>query len=436
MKKVLLIIFTVLMLLVILPSCGSKTTTTPVTTAAATTPAVTTAGPAATTLPETVTPSSAVTPVNKGFTFASTIASFFYDFNGIQGYYNDGLTAMSGFQIGGGTITSSCIEKKVLFVNYVSADFAQQKKNVPPEYSDKLPPDGAIPAPPGACPAAAEPTSKFKTKGGDIITPDLLKEKDIKALPADLINASQEDPSSLRSLMSKLVPVNDMRLGTAEGWNELLWDKLKEYQVPAESLMDYQMWTVTGDLEQEVVKSFRESLLSRGLPQMVINAFDESAKTGWYSSTPPTEADALAQMDITAKLTGSVSGTVHEWRDFSIPGLGQNPVFGVQKGDGIVTMNIPDVGKVDCSVDINLDQFDEQGRAIGGTVVSTPVDYEGFKIVFTYKPDGSKDGVIFKDGEEIGYLTMTTDAEKFTNYVDIKEGTELKLPEDGKTLFQ
>jgi len=267
------------------------------------------------------------------------------------------------------------------------------------------------------------------TKDGKVVTPDLLKEKDVNTIPADLINVPQDDPDSLGNLIRSLVPENDMQLADPEYWNTTLWDQLKARQVPADSLMDYQMWTLTADIEQEIVSAFRQSLIDQGVPQMVIDAFDSSDKAGWYAKTQPADGDALAKMDITAKLTGSVTGTVHEERDFSIPNLGSAPVFGVQTGDGTVAMDIPGYGPVECMVDIHLDQFDDEGKAVGGTVTATPVDIQGYKVVFTYKPDGTKEGqIIDSEGNILGYLTMTIDEEKFTNYVSIKEGTTLNLP--------
>jgi hypothetical protein len=181
---------------------------------------------------------------------------------------------------------------------------------------------------------------------------------------------------------------------------------------------------------------FREGMVAEGVPQMMIDAYDASDKTGWFSNLQPTGADDLAQMDIIAEMTGTVNGIVHEQRDFSIPGLGQSPEFGPQTGDGTVTWDAPEIGEVDFSVDISLDQFDEQGRAIGGEVTADAIDYEGYQVVFTFNPDGSKDGVVLKNGEEVGQLTMTVDQDKFENYIDVKEGTEIKLPEDSRTYFQ
>jgi hypothetical protein len=431
MKRILFVILTIVMLSALTASCGDKVTTTPVATTTTAAPVTTTptATPAATTIAPPVT--TTATAATKDYLYASAMADFFYNINAVQNYYGDGLTSVSTFGVGSGTATVSTSNYRVVLVGYRQAAFEDQQNKIPPELSEPLPPDGSMAAPPGACPAAAEPYEKFITEGGDIVTPDLLAEKDVVTLPVSYVNASESDPGSLKSLMDRLVPMNDRRLGTPEGWNTLLWDKLKAMQVPAESLMDYQMWTLSNDLEADVVSAFRQSLADQGVPDMVLDAFDQSDNTGWYAKTPPTAEDALAQMDIHAKLTGSVSGIVHEWRDFSIPSLGADPVFGDQHGDGNVTIEAPGMGKAECSVDILFDQFDELGRAINGTVTATPIGIDGYKVVFNYKPDGTKEGQIIDitTGDILGYLTMTTDAEKFTNYVSVKEGTELKLPE-------
>ena len=431
MKKTLFMTLMITTLLALLSSCGGNTTTAPSTTIPMTTaPLSPTATAPITTLPTiTIVPTPTVAAPGDDYIFVSAMAGLYYNLNIVHNYYSDGLTAMSSFQVGDGTITSSIRYNGVMLADYNPADFGDEKNKIPTEMSDKLPPDGAMAAPPGACPAAAEPYEKFMTKDGEVVTPDLFKEKDVVTLPVSMINASQNDPGSLFSIMKKLVPQNDMRLGDASGWNTLLWDKLKALQVPATTLMDYQMWTLSGDLESQLVAKFRQSLIDAGVPQRVIDAFDQSKNSGWYAKTRPSSGDALAKMDIQAKLTGTVNGTVHEWRDITFPALGQDPVFGVQHGDGTVNFDLPKIGQVKCSVDIMFDQFDDLGRAINGTVTATAVDYQGFQIVFTYTPDGGKNGVVYQDGKEIGYLTMTTDAEKFTNYITVKEGTELKLPD-------
>lgn len=429
MKNALFIVAVLLSLLVLLSSCGGGAV--PVTTSIATvvttttSAAPTTSSPSLTTVPATTLPTKTA---GQDFLYASAMADFFYNINAVHNYYGDGLTAMSTFGVGTNNLVVSDTRYHVVFA--AASEGPGVMPAIPPEMSEDLPADGAMPAPPGACPAAAEPYENFVTENGDVVTPDLLKEKDVVTLPVSMVNAPSSDPDSLYSIMQQLVPSGDMRLGTAEGWNALLWDKLRAMQAPATSLMDYQMWTLSDDLETEVIANFRQTLADQGVPDRVLDAFDQSANTGWYAKHPPTPGDALAMMDIKATLTGSVSGVVHEWRDFTIPSLGSSPVFGEQHGDGTVTMNIPDVGPMDCTVDILFTDFDELGRATEGTVTATPVGIDGYKIIFTYKPDGSKEGVVYDpDGNEVGYLTMTTDPDKFTNYVNVKEGTELKLPD-------
>jgi hypothetical protein len=353
---------------------------------------------------------------------AVKMVDFLYNVEAIQNYYDDGMTAMATFQPEDTKTTEG-------------ARALTAVKNVPQEFLDKLPSGGAMPAPAGACVAAAEPQVTFMTKGGDsvppeAVTPEMIIQNDLESVPAKYVTMAQDEAGSLVSIIENMVPQGDTRLATAEGWNDLLWNKLKDRHEPAESLMDYQLWNAAPDIETQIADLYYQRLVERGVDQHVLDAYKASNIHGWFANQEAAPEDALAQMDIQAKLTGSFEGTVHEQRDFSIEGAGKTPKYGVQTGDGIVTWNNPQVGPIDMSVDINLDQFDEQGRTTGGTVVADAIDYEGYQVVFTFKPDGSKDGVVLKDGVELGYLTMTVDHEKFENYVDIKSGTEMKIPED------
>jgi len=109
-------------------------------------------------------------------------------------------------------------------------------------------------------------------------------------------------------------------------------------------------------------------------------------------------------------------------------GAGREPEFGPQTGDGTVAWEHPTLGTLNFEVSILLDQFDEQGRAVGGTVVGVDAE-RGYEIRFLFLPDGSKEGELLRDGEVVGSMTMATDAERFTNYVDLQTEESIPLPE-------
>ena len=440
LKRALFFTLVIITMVTLLNACGSDATTTttaatgtpttmiPITTTAETAtttvttqPTTTTPAPTtpATTTPANTTPAT-TTPENDidaDVKVASKMANFLYNIELVQNYYDDGMTAMAPFQVEATKAGVRAREERA-------------GGTVPQEFLDELPPGGNVPAPAGACPAAAEPAVTFKTEGGDDVTPGMIIEKNLQSVPSEYVTVAQEEANSLVSYIENLVPLGDSRLATAEGWNELLWEKLSALHALAESLMDYQMWNAATEIETDISDLYYQRLIAAGVPQIVLDAYQASNKHGWFANQEATPEDALVRMDIEAEMTGSITGTVYEQRDFSIPGAGMTPIYGTQTGEGIVTWDIPDVGDVEFSVDINLDEFDEQGRAIGGTVIADAIEYEGYQVKFTFKPDGSKDGVLYQDGVEVGYMTMNVNHDKFENYIDIESGTEIALPED------
>ncbi len=302
--------------------------------------------------------------------------------------------------------------------------------NVPQGFLDPLPESGAIPGEAGSCgAAAAKPEVTFRTAGGKAVTPALLQGMNLKTIPTRMVTLPQSDPESLGALINSLSNLKrgDPRAGTAQGWNEMLWDKLKEQQQPAESLMDYQLWNASPDIEQEVAGLYRSQLEKMGVPAAVMGAFDASDTSGWYANTPPAAEDALAGMDITAVMSGSIEGTVHERRDFSIPGAGKTPEYGVQTGEGTVTWDAPGLGLLTFDVNIHLDVFDERGHAVGGTVTGTD-EKNGYTVEITFKADGTREGVIKRAGEVVGTLKMSVDESQFTNYMDVETNQPEPLP--------
>ncbi len=357
---------------------------------------------------------------------ASQMANLLYDLEAVRDYYQDGTTAMA--LVAPGTSTTSWLPWGGARLAAPPARPLVQIENVPSEFLTPLPPSGAIAAPAGACPAAADPSVTFHTAGGEPVTPELIAEEQLTTIPMEMVTAPQDAPESLVAAINDLVPMGDPRLATAQGWNDLLWEPLSEMQEPAESLMDYQLWNASPAIEEQVEDLYLERLAEAGAPQIVLNAFEESRSTSWYASSVPSRDDALALMDIEAVMTGSVEGTVHEQRPFSIPGAGHEPEFGPQTGEGTVTWDHPSLGTLHFEVSILLDQFDEQGRAIGGTVVGVDAE-RGYEIRFLFMPDGSKEGELLRDGEVVGTMTMTTDAERFENYIDLQTEETIPLPE-------
>jgi hypothetical protein len=377
---------------------------------------------------EQVVPPSSVTTAPENHeadvAIAAKMSGVFYDLNAIQKYYDDGTTAMAKVTVDTTSVAGN-LETLLRFTarKTLRAGFP----NVPTEFLSPLPSSGAMAAPAGACPGGAKPAVTFSTVGGNAVTPQLMTDKNIQTSPSEMVTAAATDANSLFVKIDSLVNMGDQRLASAQGWNDLLWNQLKKLQQPTESLMDYQLWNASPDIEQQIADIYQARLQKLGAPSFVIAAYNASQKSGWYANTQPKPEDALAKMDIEAVMTGSIQGTVYEQRDFSIPGAGTIPIFGVQTGEGTVTWDIPDLGVLSFEVDILLDKFDEQGRAIGGNVIGIDAE-KGYEVRFTFLPDGTKKGELVHNGEVVGQLTMRVNAEKFENYVDMKTNQAEPLP--------
>lgn len=343
------------------------------------------------------------------------MSGLLYDIVGLQRAYDDATTAVAQTTLG----------TPVAFGASVSRPAALLREVMPAGFLAPLPAGGKIKGPPGGCPAAADPTVTFGTAGGKTVTPDLLA--GLQTMPRGMVTMAQTDPSSLSGVINSLVRGEDPRLKTASGWNEMLWDQLKRKRAPAASLLDYQLWNASPDIERQVSDLYLGALRSSGASAEIVAAFSASSRSGWYASTAPSAADALASMDIQAVMSGSVRGTVHEQRSFRIPGAGSTPTFGPQTGEGTVTADTPDLGTLAFDVKILLDKFDAAGRAIGGTVTGSERT-KGYDVKFTFLPDGRKEGEILKAGQTVGQLTMSVDHERFESYVEARTKGERALP--------
>jgi hypothetical protein len=398
-------------------------------TACGTSPATTVAA----TLPEGNAPTatSSAGPSNPGadLRVAANMAGLLYTMDTVQSNTEADVTAMAKVTVGSGNATALRLDP-VFGGALASLPLRPlvQIENVPQGFLAPLPESGAIQGEPGSCgAAAANPAVTFMTTGGQAVTPGLLSGMQLQTLPKELVILAQDDPNSLLALINTLIKQGDPRFATAAGWNELLWDQLKNHQEPARSLMDYQLWNASPEIEQTMVDLLRAQLVQMGVPQIVLDAYDASEKTGWYANAQPTADDALAQMQIQAEMTGSINGTVHEQRDFTIPGAGEVPTYGVQTGTGTVTWDAPGLGTLTFDVKIRLDQFDERGHAVGGIVTGIDAD-EGYTVTMTFQPDGSRKGEILRNGQPVGLLNMTVNESKFENYLDLSTNQNIPLP--------
>ena len=363
------------------------------------------------------------------------------DIDAMQSVFGEGTESMVGAQITSGATAylpywSPARDGRIDFIeiswNPVGLYLQEVAVGgVPAGFTEPLSDTGQIDAPAGACPAGAKPKVAFSTAGGDVITSGLLSSKNLKTINKDYFvrmpGAEPPEVSLVERMRNLVASAGDpLRLATPEGWNEVLWDEMSALQVPAQSLMDYQVWTVSPGVEAEVLAGFRGVLNSMGLPPFVVDAFNASNTSGWMSNSAPDDSDMLAKMDIEAELAGSLEGTVYETREMSVPAPGAKPVFGTQTGYGSVAYNHPTEGKIPFEVEITLDEYDDFGRAVNGTVTGTSQE-TGYGFGIRFKSDGTKEGDLFQEGKKVGQITMTVDAEKFHNYLNVETNQNEQL---------
>jgi hypothetical protein len=212
---------------------------------------------------------------------AAKMAGLLFDLESVQKNLDDDTTAMAKVTVGSADAVS--FEFGLGFGGKRAAPVARplvQISKVPQGFLDPLPENGAIPGEAGSCgAAAAKPAVTFMTAGGSAVTPQLLADKKLQTLPTDMVTRPQSDLKSLFALMNTLVKNGDPRMATAQGWNTLLWDQLKTRQTPAASLMDYQLWNASPDIEQEVADLYGAQLQQMGAPSIVLDAYNASHKT-------------------------------------------------------------------------------------------------------------------------------------------------------------
>jgi hypothetical protein len=344
------------------------------------------------------------------------------DLSTVNSYFNDAASSIGAVNPGGtgSTSGSSSSASGTSGSSSGNSDTGSESGSgqIPTGFMDPLPASGYIPAPAGACAVGATPSASFLNQNGEKITPELLAEKDIQVINFDTLTGGSIDGRALQSTITSLITPGDQALGTPAGWNQKVWSQMAQYHTPAESLLDYHLWTVSGDIESAVVDSMRASLASMGLPAQVINALNDSQTSGWYAGSAPQEADKIAAMEIEAVFSGRTEGTIFEKRDFSLPDLGEMPQFGPMDGEGSVVYHDPDFGDYPFALEIEWTKWDELGRVTAGTIVFTDEEHD-VVIEMTVNEDNSRVAHVFRAGVEVGIVYVDINGE--TTYEDLTE---------------
>lgn len=289
---------------------------------------------------------------------------------------------------------------------------------IPAGFLDPLPASGFIPAPKGACAVGASPSASFLTQAGEVITPELLAEKSIQVIDFNQLTGGSIEGRQLESELTSLITPGDPELASPAGWNQKVWGKIAQSQTPADSLLDYHLWTVSREIESAIVESMAARMESLGLPSQVLNAFRNSQTSGWYASPAAEEADRIAAMEIEAVFSGRTEGTIYEQREFSLPQLGEMPVFGPMSGEGSVVYHDPELGDYPFDLDIEWTKWDQLGRVTEGVIVFSDEEH-GALIEMSVFEDGSREAHVFRNGIEVGVVRVAPDGA--TTYEDLTE---------------
>jgi len=351
--------------------------------------------------------SDTLTEISENERLAQVAIGLMQDLTSVNDYYSDAASSITNVNPSGSSITSS---------NSSDTDSGSGNLQVPDGFLDTLPDSGYIPAPSGACAAGASPSASFLNQKGEKITPELLVEKGIQTMGFDAVSGGSMGGSQLAETLTSLIPSGDPALATSAGWNQKVWSKMAENQTPAESLMDYHLWSVSEDIEAEVVASVRANMENMGLPGQVLNAFQASQTSGWFAGPAPQEVDRISAMEIEAVFSGRTEGTIHEKRDFSIPNLGEMPQFGPMDGEGNVVYHDPDFGDYPFALEIEWTKWDELGRVTEGTIIFTDEEHD-VVIEMTVNEDNSRVAHVFRGGVEVGIVYVTPGGE--TTYEDL-----------------
>lgn len=327
------------------------------------------------------------------------------DLTSVNTYFNQASSSMSHIQLTSAALSRSATSGKVLASVAFAAPRSQAGGQIPDGFLAPLPADGYIQAPAGACALGALPSASFLSGSGEKITPAFLEKKNVSVISFGELTGGSIDGNKLQQTITSLIVPGDTALASAKGWNEKVWNKLKEKQTKATSMMDYYLWTIADEIENKVVDSMLAQMKTMNLPSQVTNAFKASNTKGWYASKSAGEADNLAAMEITAVFTGKTEGTIREKRAFSIPTMGGMPEFGRMTGEGEVVYHDPKYGDYPFELAIDWTGWDELGRVNAGTIdfLNEEKDIE---IKLVVNADNSRVAEIFRKDVKVGIVRV------------------------------
>ncbi len=330
----------------------------------------------------------------------SMAESIFSGLTRVQSYYDRGLESMIRFTPGGIAAGDQAGGRLACVRPQEVGPYT-----IPDGFTSPLPEDGFIPAPEGACGAGALPQVRFLDQTGELVTGERLAEEEVGTISFEALTGENPETKSLESVIAQALQPGDMRLTTAEGWNEALWERLAAEQQPMQSLMEYQLWNTADEIETLIAESIISRMETMGIPAIVIEAFRASDQHGWLASRPARTGDELSSMEIIAEFTGAFEGIIEEERTFTLPAPGEKPEFGPMTGSGEISFDHPTLGLLNFEVELAWSEWDALGRVNGGEmrmVESTA----GYEIIMTFLPDGTKEGELYVDGDLAGRVEM------------------------------